>query len=131
MPRRDLKNNVDVVQSLAPASRNAAANGSGVDLKGFNAAMVVFDAGAIGGTSPSFTFQVEESDDNSVFTPVADEDLQGTEPVFTAGDQIARVGYIGNKRWIRSRLDDVQGTSPTLLCSSSVVRGKPDLAPVA
>ena len=34
---RDLKNNIGVVQSLAPAARDADANGTGVDLQGFEA----------------------------------------------------------------------------------------------
>ena len=131
MPRRDLKNNVDAVQSLVPASRNANVNGSGVDLKGFNAFQAVILAGAIGGTSPSFTFELQESDDDSVYTPVADADLQGAEPVLTAGNQVVRVGYLGNKRYIRVAITDVTGTSPTLLCAAAINRGKPDLAPVA
>ena len=45
---QDLKNNIGVVQSLAPAARDADANGTGVDLQGFESATVVIDMGAEG-----------------------------------------------------------------------------------
>ena len=130
---KDLKNNVSVVQSLLPASRTAAVNGAGVDLQGFNSACVVVDAAASGGTSPDFTFEVQESDDNSTFTAVADADLQGSEPQITGANDNAvyRVGYVGYKRYIRSVIKTVTGTSPTLLCSSSIILGDASQAPVA
>lgn len=132
MAKRDLVNNVDVVESLAPASRTAAANGTGVDLRGFESATVVINLGAAGGTSPSFTFAVEESDDNSAFTAVADADLMGdAEPVVTAAGAPVKIGYKGGKRYLRVAITAVSGTSPTLLCSASVVRGHASLAPVA
>lgn len=127
---RDLKSNIKPVLSLVPATRNAAANGTGIDLAGFNAASVVFANGAIGGTaSPTFTFEVQESDDNTTFTAVADKDLRGTEPVITAANQISQVSYIGNKRYIRPVLKTVTGTSPTLDCAAHVILGNPAVAP--
>lgn len=128
---RDLKSNVDVVQSLAPASRTGAVNGSGVDLSGYQSAMVVFDLGAIGGTSPSFTFAVQESDDNVNYANVQSSDLDGTPPVATSGNFVARVGYRGNKRYLRAAITSVSGTSPTLVCSATVVRGRPAVAPLS
>ena len=38
---KDLANSISVVQSLAPAVRTADANGTGVDLQGFEGATVV------------------------------------------------------------------------------------------
>jgi len=129
---RDIKSNIKVVQSLVPISRTAAADGNGVDLAGFNAACVEFNAGAIGGTgSPTFTFEVQESDDNSTFTAVADTDLQGSEPVVTASDSVTTVGYLGAKRYIRASLKTVAGTSPTLNCAANVILGHPANAPTA
>lgn len=128
---RDLKNNISVQQSLAPASQTAAANGSGVDLQGFNSACAVIDAGAIGGTTPSFTFELQESDDNAAFTAVADTDLEGVEPVLTAGDSVTRIGYTGNKRYLRVAITVASGTTPTLLCSAAFILGNPAGAPVA
>lgn len=127
---RDLKSNIKPVQSLAPISRTAAANGAGVDLSGFNAACIVFASGAIGGTAaPTFTFEVQESADNVTFTAVADADLRGVEPVVTAANQVSTVGYIGYKRYIRAALKTVSGTSPTLDCSATVILGHPASVP--
>lgn len=125
MSRTDIKNSVSVAQTLAPASRTAAVNGTGVDLTGFDAAVVVFDLGAIGGTTPSITFQVQESDDNSSFAAVAAADLDGGQPAaVTTGGTVTEIGYRGTKRYIRAAITAAGGTTPTLLCSATVVRGK-------
>lgn len=132
MAKRDLVNNVDVVESLAPASRTAAGNGTGVDLRGFESATVIIETGAAGGTTPSFTFEVQESDDDSTYTAVAAVDLMGDdEPVVTAAGAPVKIGYKGTKRYLRTAITTVSGTSPTLVCASSVVRGHATLAPVA
>lgn len=129
---RDLKSNIKPVQSLIPATRTAAANGTSVDLTGFNSASVVFSNGAIGGTaSPTFTFEVQESDDNTSFTAVADKDLRGVEPVITAANQVTQVSYLGYKRYIRAILKAVTGTSPTLDCGATIVLGHPASVPTA
>ncbi len=129
---RDLKSNIKPVQSLVPISRIAAGNGTGVDTLGFNSATVVFSAGALGGTAtPTFTFEVQESTDNTTFTAVADADLRGTEPVIVAANAstVSQVGYIGGKRYIRAILKTVAGTSPTLDCAATVILGHPSVAP--
>jgi len=130
---RDLKSNVDIAQSLLPLSRTATADGTGVDLRGYDAAMVVFDMGLASGTSPVFTHIIEESDDNSTFTTVAAADLDGAAPVVTAANDngVTRVGYTGGSRYIRAAISAVAGTSPVLVSSASVVRGNPSLAPLA
>ena len=115
----DLANNLIAVQSLAPAVRTADANGTGVDLQGFEGAMCVFDIGAEGDTLSSsvhFEVSLEHSDDNSSFSDVAQADIvDGTISsggIFlkldgTAGGnpdttgEIFRVGYRGGKRYIR------------------------------
>lgn len=127
---REMKSNIAVAESLAPASRTAAVNGSGVDLRGYDSATVVIQAGAAGGTTPSFTFEVQESDDNSSFSAVADADLTGTEPVVTAAGAPVTIAYRGAKRYVRVSITAVSGTSPTLLCSASVVRGHSSIRPV-
>jgi hypothetical protein len=129
---RDLKSNIKLVQSLAPLNRNAAADGTSVDLSGFNAACVAFTSGAIGGTaSPTFTFEVQESADNVNFTAVANADLRGAKPVVTAANQTSTVSYLGYKRYIRAVLKTVSGTSPTLDCAAAVILGHPSNAPTA
>lgn len=132
MAKLDLVNNVDIVESLAPASRTAAVNGTGVDLRDFNSATVVIEAGAAGGTTPSFTFEVQESNDDTTYTAVADADLMGdAEPVITAAGAPTKIGYRGTKRYLRAAITAATGTGPTLLCAASVIRSHANLAPVA
>ena len=122
---RDLKSNITSGVSLAPQSLTAAANGTGVDLQNSDSAVVEFNAGAIGGTTPSFTMAVQESDDNTTFTDVAAADLQGTAPVITTTNAgITMVGYLGSKRYIRAIAKTVTGTTPTLLASAAVLRSR-------
>ena len=116
---KDLSNNIVPVVSLAAATRTAAANGTGVDLQGYESATVLVDVGAEGDTLSSsvyFEVSLEESDDNSTYTDVAQASivdgtissggiflkLDGTangNPDSTGG--IFRVGYVGNSRYIR------------------------------
>jgi hypothetical protein len=131
--RMDIANDVSVVQSLLPASRTTTVNGTGADLKDYSAAVVIIDTGTTGGTTPSFTFQVEESDDNSSYAAVANADLIGSEPVITGANDNAvyELGYLGSKRYVRVAISAASGTTPTLLCSACVVRGKPRYSPAA
>lgn len=132
--RSDLKNDIAPAQSLKAQSVADPAvplNGTGVDLANYDAAVVVIDAGAITGAGASLTFEVQESDDNSTFTAVADADLRGTEPVITStnDDQIHEIGYHGIKRYLRVSVTAKAGTTPTLPVAASVVRGKPRVKP--
>ncbi|MEV3848097.1 hypothetical protein ACFW61_03305 [Streptomyces microflavus] len=130
---RDLKNQFSVAQSLAPAAAAAAADGAAVDLANYRSAMVVIDAGTATGTTPSFTFEVQESDTTTPgdFTPVADADLDGTEPVITTANDAAvyEIGYRGRKRYLRVTIEAATGTTPVLPCSALVLRGGPRVSP--
>lgn len=114
MTTKDLKSNVDAAQSLTPAVRTASANGSAVDLRGYESAMVVFSMGAF--TNGEFTLTVEESDaSGSGFTTVAAGDLAGTLTAIgsTAGQNaIQRVGYKGTKRYIRAVVSEAASPTP-------------------
>ncbi|WP_329545561.1 hypothetical protein OG548_14380 [Streptomyces sp. NBC_01356] len=130
---RDLKNNVSVVFSLLPAARTAAADGAGVDLANYSSTMVIIEAGTATGTTPSFEFEVQESDlPGSGYTAVATADLDGAEPtVTTANDEaVYEIGYRGIKRYLRVINKTPGGTTtPTLPCSALVLRGSPRVAP--
>jgi hypothetical protein len=127
---RDLYNNVDAVQSLAPAGRTATANGTGVDLSGYLSAMAEITLGTW--TDGTHTFEVQESDDNSTYTAVADADLQGTEPVMDAADEdltIHRIGYLGTKRYLRV-IATVASATTGAVYGANILRGHPRHAPV-
>jgi tetrahydromethanopterin S-methyltransferase subunit D len=129
---RDIKSNIKRVSSLAPQSVTAATNGTGIDRFGFESAAVSFNCGAIGGTTPSYTLEVQESDDNATFTAVAAKDLQSAAPVVTTTNAgVSTIGYLGAKRYIRPVVKAVTGTSPTLLIEASVILGHPRNRPAA
>jgi len=126
---RDIKNNLDGVSSIDPASITATINGSGVDLRDFDGAMVVFQAGTADTGSGNETYipSVEESDDNSTFSAVAASDLEGALVNMTA-NSVQRTGYKGTKRYVRAVLT-LGGTTPSINASALVVRGLPHHAP--
>lgn len=116
---RDLKNNTSVSQSLAPASRSASANGTGVDLLGQkkDAVLVVFHPGAI--ASGTWTPSVEESDDDSAYTAVAAADLEGTLAALVA-NTVQAVGYKGGKRYVRAVLTTASSPASSLVSAEVV-----------
>lgn len=122
---RDIKNNLDGVSSIDPASVTATSNGSGVDLRDFDGAMVVFQAGAAdtGNGDETYTPSVEESDDNSSFSAVAASGLEGVLANMTA-NSVQRAGYKGAKRYVRAVLT-LGGTTPSINASALVLRGLP------
>lgn len=126
---RDIKNNLDGVSSMVPDSYTATTNGSGVDLRDYDGAMVVFQAGTADTVDgdETYTPSVEESDDNSSFSAVAASDLEGSLSDMTA-NSVQRVGYIGSKRYVRTVLT-LGGTTPSIDASALVVRGLPHRAP--
>ncbi len=128
---RDIKNNLSGVNSLVPATITASTNGSGVDLQGYDGAMVVFQAGTAdtGNANETYTPSLEESDDNSSFSAVAASDLEGTLANMTA-NSAQRAGYKGAKRYVRAVMT-LGGTTPSIDVSALVVRGLPHHAPAA
>src|SRR3954453_22608814 len=97
---RDIVSNFGVSQAVAPAVLTATNTSAGIDLNGFNAAAVVINTGALVGAAV-FVPKLQESDDNSTFTDVVAADLVGTFPAQLAATSIIKVGYIGNKRYVR------------------------------
>lgn len=138
---KDLSNSISPAVSLPAAVRSAAANGTGVDLQGYESATVLVDVGAEGDTLSSsvhFEISLEESDDNSTFTDVAQAGITdgtissggiflkldgttGGDPDTTGG--IFRVGYVGGKRYIRVVIAKTGTHSNGTPIGAMVIRG--------
>ncbi|PJN31311.1 hypothetical protein CG717_16215 [Streptomyces sp. CB02613] len=119
--RKDIKNSVDVVSTLAPAARTDTATGTGVDLANYDAAAVVITTGAV--ANAAFSIEIQESDaSGSGYTAVAAEDLDGTEPATLTATTVTVIGYHGIKRYIRAVATDA-GTGDASF-GVSVIRGK-------
>ena len=119
----------DAQLSLAPAARTATANGSGVDLQNFGAAVAVITFGAY--TDGTHAIKLQESDDNSAFTDVAAAQVDGSNPsVSGAGgaSQTYRLGYLGTKRYLRV-VATVSGTTTGAVYGANIERHLPKKAP--
>jgi len=115
--------NVKPVVSLVPAVRTASANGTGVDTKGYRDGMAVINAGTIDLASgnETYTFSIEESDDNSTFTAVS-----GLTNTVTANDQVKEIRLsdlnVTRKRYLRVVLTTA-GTTPSIAGSATILLG--------
>ena len=112
--KRDLHNNITLVQSIVPivGNNDTEGTGVGVDLASYEAAEMVFHFGDSGDTlsgSVSVLPVLQESDSlGSGYTDVAAADMLGTLTIIDAPseDQVVQsVGYVGNKRYIRAFMD--------------------------
>ena len=136
---RDISNRTVAVATQVPAVVTADANGTGIDLQGFNSAMVVVNTGAEGDTlsgSVKFDFILEESDDDSTYTAVTSstsvtEGSVDSSGIFLTLDangetpQISQIGYIGGKRYIRCKIDATGTHSNGTPIGVVVVKGNP------
>lgn len=136
---RDLANSVSVAQSLAPAVRTADANGDGVDLQGFESATIVVDTGAEGVTlssSVKIDFILEDSSDDSTYSAVTSNNLVTDGAVDSSGifltldanaetPQVASIGYVGGKRYVRVKADFTGSHSTGTPVSATVIKGHP------
>lgn len=127
MPNRSaLYSNLSATSLLVPAVRNADTNSTGLDLRDCDSAALLFHVGAsadtLSGTN-KIELEVQESDDNSTFTAVANADMNlyaaatnaGTGAVVVSNataSQSYLFGYKGNKRYIRGVLN-FSGTHST------------------
>jgi hypothetical protein len=116
----DLKSSISPVASIIPANYQATETGDGVDLTGFDSAAVVIGVGAA--TDTGFSFEVQESDDDSDYAAVASSDLDGTEPATAVASALTVLGYRGIKRFIRVVATDT-GTGNADF-GVTVIRGK-------
>lgn len=127
MATADLYNNILPVQSVNIAAKtNGTANGTGVDLAGFESAMVHVQVGTR--TDGTHACALEESDDNSTFTAVAAGDKQGSFPADVTSNTPIKVGYRGIKRYIRGVIVTSGATTGAVL-GIAIVKGSPRKAP--
>lgn len=104
--RQSLYNTALAKVSIAPAAvRAATVTGTAVDRMtdqgGFRSALVLVNTGVV--TDGTHTVVVQDSPNNSDWTAVADEFLQGSEPAITSAndERIHEIGYTGHQRYLR------------------------------
>lgn len=111
--------------SLTPQTTDTTVNGSGVDLYGAEAALVYIQTGTFTGTSPTAKYKIQESDDNSAWSTVSDDNLIGATgnssgiAILTAAS--AKVDYVGTSRYVRVIVSAVTGTTPVIPIAATVI----------
>jgi len=134
---KDIHNNIQVLSVIDPydhGTGDTAKAGEIIDMQGANALEFIIQTGSLADADATFTVLVEESDasDLSGGNAVADADLLGTEAgasfIFSDDNKIAKIGYIGNKRYVRLTITPANNTGACLL-SACAVRGYLGYAP--
>lgn len=104
--RRSVYNTMVAATTILPAAaRTTTTTGATVDRMmssgGFRSAMVVVHAGTV--TDGTHTVEVQDSPNDSDWTAVAAEFLQGAEPALTSSndEQVHEIGYTGHQRYLR------------------------------
>lgn len=130
---KSLKGYDSTAVSLTPDQYTAAGNGNGVDLLGYESALVVVSTGGFGGTTPAASYTIQESVDNVNFTNVADSNLDGVTGngagVALAATSTVQVGYLGRARFLRVILASVTGTTPIIRAVGAIVRQRAHTLP--
>jgi len=129
---RDISKNLLATISIDPQtiSSDTTTNGTGVDVRDYDGAMVVFQSNdAI--TDGAFALKLQESDDDSTYTDVDSSEQIGTLANFSSSAEgIQQVGYVGNKRYLRPVITTTS-TSSGGIVSAHVTRGLPHRAPTS
>lgn len=133
---KDMHSNIKIVHAITPAAVGTSGIAGGkisaaIDRRGFESVEFVFSYGTSASAADTITPVVYEANaTGDSFTSVADADLIGSEtPVALAAAGSSKIGYRGNKRYLKIRL---YGTGhATGIVSAAAVLGAPAMAPVA
>lgn len=126
---RDLHNNINVRRVLSPASvaDNTAQVGQIIDRQGFDSLEFLIATGSLGDAGAEFTVLVEDGDasDLSDSAAVADANLLGTEAgasfIQSDDDKVYKIGYKGDKRYVRLTITPTNNATASLLCAMAVL----------
>lgn len=145
MAMRDTYSRTKRTNSLAPASRTASANGTGVDTSGYRSVMLEIDVGVGGITfdgTNKIEIKLEHSDDNAAWSGVTAAEARSAEAIGADGivktlnaahatATAYKAGYFGGKRYVRG-VATYSGTHGAgTVIAATVALGDPLLSPVA
>lgn len=112
---RDSISKTQVKRAISPryVTDNTALVSQIIDVQGFNSLAFLLALGTIGDANATFAVLMEEGDDSGLSDAAAVDDADmvsqtyGTAPEAAAGfqfdddDEVRKIGYIGNKRYVR------------------------------
>jgi len=126
--RRDLFSNVAVAPAIVPAVKSASADGTTVDLAGYNRVGFAISTGAIAGDG-DFGVSVEESSNGSDWATASADKVETDAPATLEANSAYRVNYRGPARYARLQLVKAGGTSIAL--SATAILGDPAVTPIS
>ena len=96
--------------ALTAVANGEDVTGTAIDRQGSDGLEIIFQVGAY--TDGSVTPLIEDSDNNSDYTAVADADLTNTEAsaALTAAG-VSSIGYVGFKRYVRATAVTAAGST--------------------
>lgn len=138
MKNNDLHNNITLKRAISPVSvaDTTAQISEIIDRAGYGSLEFAIATGSIADADATFTVLVEDgaASNLSDAAAVADEQLLGTEALaafqFDDDNECRKIGYIGNKRYVRLTITPVANASAALI-SAVAILGSPEIAPTA
>lgn len=115
-----------LVLQQAPAAATTTVNGTGIDISRSDSVTFVVMFGAISGTSPTYDFKVQESDDNSTWTDIAGA-AHTTKNASAASSVLPGLTVRTAKRYVRS-VETIGGTTPSFTRAVLAI-GNSDVVP--
>lgn len=138
MKNSDLFNNIELKKGIAPydhATGDAAVSTEIIDMQGNASLTFAIATGSLADADATFAVLVEDGDaaNLSDAAAVADADLLGTEALagftFAADNKLFKIGYKGNKRYVRLTITPANNTGAALLCVIAIL--VPQIVPSA
>lgn len=123
MSVRDLHNKLTFKRGLSPVSvaDTTAQVSQIIDTKGFHATEFVIITGSLADADATFTTLLEDGDVSNLSdnATVAAPNLLGTAAgasfIFSDDDSVKKIGYIGNKRYVRLTVTPAANSSGALI----------------
>lgn len=110
----DMHNNIKVLGDLVGRVTDNTAQVVTLDRKDHLAVEFLIALGTVADADVTFTALVEDSDDNSTYSAVADDFLLGTEAglglQYDDDNKTGKIGYAGVKRYVRVTLTPANNT---------------------
>ncbi len=140
---KDISSDLLAVQSLVPilAHTTAEGTGLGVDLAGFDGALMIAHVGQSGDTLAAglkWTVQFQENTEDTAgtYADIAAADLLGGANAVVIDDAaedevVVQRGYKGSKRWLRILCTQTGTHTNGTPLSAVIVKGRPFHAPTA
>ncbi|HYH63347.1 MAG TPA: hypothetical protein VD866_01475 [Urbifossiella sp.] len=130
--RQDLHNNIQVLSVIDPydhGTGDTAKVGEIIDRQDAQALEFIIQTGSLADADATFTVLVEDGDASDLTggAAVVDAELLGTEAgasfIFSDDNKVAKIGYLGSKRYVRLTLTPANNTGAVLVSACAILSG--------